>query len=141
MQTMNLKRHLLETATLVAAAVLCALVSNALAGRERKLALVGNYPNALKVPKQETEKTETTEKTEKTGDSLASSQPHPRRRPGELWSSSTVRKFLRRLPWLPHRRLARAPPPRKARKNCHSKKAPWPRLEVPPEGHCFALAG
>jgi rhodanese-related sulfurtransferase len=48
----NLKRHLLETLTLVAAAVLCALVSNALASRERRLALVGTYPDALKVPPQ-----------------------------------------------------------------------------------------
>jgi rhodanese-related sulfurtransferase len=46
----NLRRHLLEAATLVLAAVLCALVANVLASRERKLALVGNYPNALKVP-------------------------------------------------------------------------------------------
>jgi len=46
----NVRRHLVETATLVLAALLCALVANALASRERKLALVGNYPNALTVP-------------------------------------------------------------------------------------------
>jgi rhodanese-related sulfurtransferase len=46
----SFRRHLLEAATLVLAATLCALVANALASRERKLALVGNYPNALKVP-------------------------------------------------------------------------------------------
>jgi rhodanese-related sulfurtransferase len=46
----NVRRHLLEAATLVSAAVLCALVANGLASRERKLALVGNYPNALTVP-------------------------------------------------------------------------------------------
>jgi rhodanese-related sulfurtransferase len=46
----NVRRHLLEAATLVSAAVLCALVANALASRERKLALVGSYPNALTVP-------------------------------------------------------------------------------------------
>jgi rhodanese-related sulfurtransferase len=45
----SLRRHLLEAATLVLAAVLCAVVANALASRERKLALVGSYPNALKV--------------------------------------------------------------------------------------------
>jgi len=50
MLPVNLKRHLLETATLVAAAVLCALVSNALAPRDGKLALVGSYPNATTVP-------------------------------------------------------------------------------------------
>ena len=44
---MNLRRHFLEAATLVLAAVLCAVVANALASRERKLALVGSYPNAL----------------------------------------------------------------------------------------------
>ena len=47
---MSLRRHLLEAATLVLAAILCALVANALASRERKLALVGSYPDALKVP-------------------------------------------------------------------------------------------
>lgn len=47
---MSLRRHLLEAATLVLAAILCALVANALASRERKLALVGSYPNALTVP-------------------------------------------------------------------------------------------
>jgi rhodanese-related sulfurtransferase len=46
----SLRPHLLEAATLVLAATLCALVANALASRERKLALVGTYPNALKVP-------------------------------------------------------------------------------------------
>jgi len=44
------KRFLLEAGTLVAAAVVCALVSNALAARERKLALVGHYEAARKVP-------------------------------------------------------------------------------------------
>lgn len=57
---MNVRRHLLEAATLVSAAVLCALVANVLASRERKLALVGSYPNAMKVPGK------------KTGDSSAS---------------------------------------------------------------------
>src|SRR5437868_5600921 len=52
---MNMRRFLLEAAALVAAAMLCALVSNALAARERKLALVGYYPNAQKVPAQATE--------------------------------------------------------------------------------------
>jgi rhodanese-related sulfurtransferase len=48
----SLRRHLLEAATLVLAAILCALVANALASRERKLALVGSYPNALVVPEK-----------------------------------------------------------------------------------------
>jgi len=46
----NVKRHIGEALTLVAAAVLCALVANALARSERKLPLVGTYPDALKVP-------------------------------------------------------------------------------------------
>src|SRR5258706_14495861 len=46
------KRFFLEAAALIAAAVMCALVSNALAGRERKLALKGEYPNALNVPQE-----------------------------------------------------------------------------------------
>jgi len=49
---MNAKRFLLEAAALIAAAVLCALVSNTLAARERKLALVGYYPSAQKAPVQ-----------------------------------------------------------------------------------------
>src|SRR5437764_10217713 len=48
------RRFWLEAATLVLAAVICALVANALAGRERKLALKGEYPNALKVPQETT---------------------------------------------------------------------------------------
>src|SRR5437588_598556 len=52
---MNRRRFLVEAAALIGAAVLCALVSNALAARERKLALVGYYPNAQKVPAQTTE--------------------------------------------------------------------------------------
>jgi len=50
----NVRRHLLEAATLVSAAVLCALVANGLASRERRLALVGSYPNALTVPGKKT---------------------------------------------------------------------------------------
>src|SRR5436190_73355 len=49
---MNWKKHLAEAATLIVAAILCAVVSNALAGRERKVAFVGTYPNALKVPQE-----------------------------------------------------------------------------------------
>ena len=47
---MNGRKFLLEALTLVVAAVLCAVVANAFASRDRKMALVGNYPNALKVP-------------------------------------------------------------------------------------------
>jgi rhodanese-related sulfurtransferase len=46
----NFKRHIGEALTLVAAAVLCAIVANAFARSERKLPLVGTYPDALKVP-------------------------------------------------------------------------------------------
>src|SRR6266542_1804890 len=51
---MKTRRFLLEAAALIGAAVVCALVSNALAARERKLTLVGYYPNAQKVPAQAT---------------------------------------------------------------------------------------
>jgi len=47
---MNWRRHFLEGATLIVAAVLCATVSNALAGRERKMLWSGTYPNAMTVP-------------------------------------------------------------------------------------------
>ncbi len=46
---MNLRRFLAEAGTLVGLSVACALVSNALAGKERRLALPGDYPNATKV--------------------------------------------------------------------------------------------
>lgn len=47
---MNLKRHLLETATLIAAAASCAFVANQMASRDRKLALPGHYESATTVP-------------------------------------------------------------------------------------------
>lgn len=47
---MNVRRLLAEAGTLLVLAVACALVSNSLAGRERKLALPGDYPNATTVP-------------------------------------------------------------------------------------------
>jgi rhodanese-related sulfurtransferase len=40
---MNWRKHFLEAATLIVAAALCALVANAFASRERKLAVVGSY--------------------------------------------------------------------------------------------------
>ncbi len=46
---MNLRRFLAEAGALVGLAVACALVSNAFAGKERQLALSGDYPNATKV--------------------------------------------------------------------------------------------
>jgi rhodanese-related sulfurtransferase len=46
---MNLRRFLAEACTLVGLALACALVSNALAGKERKLTLPGDYPNATTV--------------------------------------------------------------------------------------------
>jgi len=49
---MNWKKHVLEGLTLVVAGVLCAVIANAVAARERKLTLVGTYPNALKAPVQ-----------------------------------------------------------------------------------------
>ncbi len=52
MANVNLKRHFGEALTLVAAALLCALVANVLARSERKLPLVGTYPNALRVPEK-----------------------------------------------------------------------------------------
>jgi rhodanese-related sulfurtransferase len=52
---MNLRRFFLEAATIVVAAILCAMIANLLAARERKLVLVGSYPNALVVPKRTTE--------------------------------------------------------------------------------------
>jgi len=50
-----MKKHVLEGLTLVALAVVCALASNALASRERKMALAGYYPSATKVPAQTAE--------------------------------------------------------------------------------------
>ena len=48
---MNLRRHLLESVTILLVAVAVALVSNTIASRERKLKLPGDYPNATTVTK------------------------------------------------------------------------------------------
>jgi rhodanese-related sulfurtransferase len=42
-----------QAAAIVAAGILLALVANAFASRDRKVSLVGTYPNALKVPARE----------------------------------------------------------------------------------------
>ncbi len=47
---MNINRHVLETATLVVTAILCALTANFLGGREKALPLPGNYPRAMQAP-------------------------------------------------------------------------------------------
>jgi rhodanese-related sulfurtransferase len=47
---MNAKRLLLEILALVAAAVVCASGANLVAAHERRVAFVGTYPDALKVP-------------------------------------------------------------------------------------------
>ena len=48
---MDLRRHLTETVTLACVAVAIALVSNALASKERKLKIPGDYPNATSAPR------------------------------------------------------------------------------------------
>lgn len=48
------RKTILQTAALIAAGVVLALLANAFAPRERKLAMAGSYPNALKVPARET---------------------------------------------------------------------------------------
>jgi rhodanese-related sulfurtransferase len=50
---MNRRTYLIQAATLVAAAVVLALVSNAFASRQRQMKLAGFYPNAQKVPARE----------------------------------------------------------------------------------------
>src|SRR4029077_18878042 len=42
-----------QTASLIVAGIILALVANAFASRDRKMALAGSYPNALKVPARE----------------------------------------------------------------------------------------
>jgi len=49
-----MKRNtLVQTAALIGAGLVIAIVANAFASRDRKLAIVGTYPNALKVPARE----------------------------------------------------------------------------------------
>jgi rhodanese-related sulfurtransferase len=50
MNVMNWRIFFRELTAIVAAAVVCAVVANTLAARERRLALVGTYPAALTVP-------------------------------------------------------------------------------------------
>jgi rhodanese-related sulfurtransferase len=47
------KKTVLQTAALIVAGIVLALVANAFASRDRKMVLVGTYPNALKVPPRE----------------------------------------------------------------------------------------
>ena len=47
---MTLRHPILQSAALLIGAAVCALVANAAAPRQRQLVLVGNYPNALRVP-------------------------------------------------------------------------------------------
>lgn len=61
---MDLRKHTLEAVTLIAAAILCALVANTVASRERKIVLVGAYPNATNVPSPAPEPTAVTPATE-----------------------------------------------------------------------------
>jgi rhodanese-related sulfurtransferase len=49
---MKMRRHLIETLTLVVAAVILASIANVFASRDRSLATVGDYPNATMVPNQ-----------------------------------------------------------------------------------------
>jgi rhodanese-related sulfurtransferase len=53
--SMNARTHILQAATLIGAAIVLALVSNAVASRERQMKLVGYYPAATQVPKREPE--------------------------------------------------------------------------------------
>ncbi len=47
---MNIRRFAAEISAIVVCAALCAIISNLVAGRERKLAVVGRYANALTFP-------------------------------------------------------------------------------------------
>lgn len=49
-----MKRYAIETAILILAATLCAVVANAMAGRERRLALVGSYGETARSAPAET---------------------------------------------------------------------------------------
>ncbi len=48
------RKTIAQTAALIVAGIILALVANAFASRDRKLALVGSYPNALTLPPHET---------------------------------------------------------------------------------------
>jgi rhodanese-related sulfurtransferase len=47
---LNTRRFAAEISAIVVCAALCATISNLVAGRERKLAVVGHYPNSLTLP-------------------------------------------------------------------------------------------
>ena len=48
------RKTIVQTAALIVVGIILALVANAFASRDRKLALVGSYPNALTLPPRET---------------------------------------------------------------------------------------
>jgi len=47
---MDKRRFMMEAATIILASIVCALVANGLASRERAMALVGDYPGARSMP-------------------------------------------------------------------------------------------
>src|SRR3954452_4035861 len=52
--TISMKQNtIFQAAAIVAAGIILALVANAFASRDRKVSIVGTYPNALKVPARE----------------------------------------------------------------------------------------
>jgi len=85
---MNRKKHFIEALTLVIAAALCAIVANTLAARDRRMALAGNYPDALRVPSQNaspTQATATTTRWDTTANEVANSTA-----PGSVATASTA---------------------------------------------------
>ncbi len=70
-----MKRDVIQGAILIGAAVIIALVSNAVASRERKLVLPGYYPDALRVPARAAETTTTPAPMTTTTTSVAVAAP------------------------------------------------------------------
>jgi rhodanese-related sulfurtransferase len=130
-----MKRHFGEALTLVASAVLCALVANALARSERRLPIVGTYPNALKVPEIKTQRESPSAPSQP--DSAASSPADPgATAPSEI--SSKVNGGSEKRPVPATKSAAAAPEPTKAGEQ---RQSPLSRFPAHPDKPFVEISG
>ncbi|MGH9315747.1 MAG: rhodanese-like domain-containing protein [Thermoanaerobaculia bacterium] len=104
-------RFLTEVAVLIALAILCAGISNLAASPERRLAWIGDYPNALVVPARPAAESPasavpTTSSSAAPGAAAATYPPHPDRPWVHITGQEAVALYERHIPFLDARRTA-----------------------------------
>ena len=99
-----------QVVALVAAAILCAVVSNRVGPRDRRLGWVGRYPDALRVPPPPAAKPEAsvvaTPATAAPPAAVPEHPPHPNRAWVEIDGDEAARLYARGVPFLDARRTA-----------------------------------